>query len=93
MSRIRRKQYPKHSGDALDRFLTERSKGQDGEFSFERFGELMRSIDCPDDFVPKDGNNGTKRMTAGILLRSWFSDGRLRFKDGSTVQLDLEEAP
>lgn len=93
MSRIRRKQYPKHSGDALDRFLTERSKGADGEFSFERFVELMRSIDCPDDFVPAEGNNGTKRMTAGICLRAWFSDGRLRFKDGSTVQLDLEEAP
>ena len=92
MSRIRRRQYPKHSGDAIDRFITERSRGQDGEFSFEKFVELMQALDCPDDFVPADGNNGTKRMTAGILLRSWFSDGKLRFKDGSVVQLDLEES-
>ncbi len=90
MSRIRRRQYPKHSGDPIDRFITDRSKGANGEFSFERFVELMRSLDCPDDFVPADGNNGTKRMTAGILLRSWFADGVLRFKDGSTVQLDME---
>jgi hypothetical protein len=92
VSRIRRRQYPKHSGDAYDRFLTERSRGEDGEFSFEKFVTLMRSIDCPEDFVPVDGNNGTKRMTAGIRLRSWFSDGKLRFKDGSVVQLDLEES-
>jgi hypothetical protein len=92
MSRIRRRVYPKHSGDAYDRFLTERSKGEDGEFSFEKFVALMRSLDCPDDFVPADGNNGTKRMTAGILLRGWFGDGKLRFRDGSVVQLDLEDS-
>lgn len=93
MSRIRRRQYPKHSGDAIDQFLTERSKGPDGEFSFERFVELIRALDCPDDTIPVEGNNGTRRMTAGILLRSWFADGVLRFKDGSTVKLDLEDAP
>jgi hypothetical protein len=92
MSRIRRRVYPKHSGDAYDRFLTERSRGQDGEFSFERFVALIDSLDCPPDTIPKDGNNGTKRMTAGILLRSWFADGVLRFRDGSTVQLNLEDS-
>lgn len=91
MTRFRRKIYPKHSGDAYDRFITESSRGEDGNFSFERFVEFMESLDCPADFVPKDGNNGTKRMTAGINLRSWFSDGNLRFKDGGAVQLDLEE--
>jgi hypothetical protein len=30
-------------------------------------------------------------MTAGILLRSWFADGKLRFKDGTLVQLNLDE--
>ena len=93
MSRIRRRQYPKHSGDAFDRFITERSKGWDGMFSFEKFEELMKALDCPEDFVPKEGNNGTKRMTAGILLRSWFADGLLKFRDGSTVQLNLDEEP
>jgi hypothetical protein len=92
MTRFRRKIYPKHSGDAYDRFITERSKDAHGNFSFEAFTELMHSLDCPADFVPKDGNNGTKRMTAGINLRSWFADGKLRFKDGSTVHLDLEES-
>jgi hypothetical protein len=92
MSRIRRRQYPKHSGDAYDRFLTERSRGEDGEFSFAKFVQLVEALDCPADTIPKDGNNGTKRMTAGILLRSWFADGVLRFKDGSTVKLDLEES-
>ena len=92
MSRIRRRQYPKHSGDAIDRFLTERSKGEHGEFSFDKFAELIEALDCPPDTIPADGNNGTKRMTAGILLRSWFADGKLRFKDGSTIQLDMEDA-
>lgn len=92
MTRFRRKIYPKHSGDAFDRFITERSRGPEGEFSFDRFAELMAALDCPADFVPKDGNNGTKRMTAGINLRSLFNDGVLRFKDGSTVQLDLDES-
>jgi hypothetical protein len=91
MSRIRRRQYPKHSGDPYDRFLTERSKGDDGKFSFAKFIELMRAIDCPEDFVPSGGNNGTKRMTTGILLRSWFADGKLRFKDGTIVELDLDD--
>ena len=90
MSRIRRRQYPKHSGDAIDRFLTERSRGENGEFSFEKFVELIHSIDCPDDTIPAEGNNGTRRMTAGILLRSWFADGVIRLKSGSTVQLDME---
>lgn len=92
MTRPSRRRYPKHKNDAFDRFLTERSRGPNGEFSFERFLELMRSIDCPADFVPQDGNPGTKRMTAGICLRSWFADGKLQFKDGSTLQLDLEES-
>jgi hypothetical protein len=91
MSRIRRRQYPKHSGDAYDRFLTERSRGEDGEFSFEKFVSLIEALDCPPDTIPKEGNNGTRRMTAGILLRSWFADGVLRFKDGSTVTLNLDE--
>lgn len=92
MTRFRRKIYPKHSGDAFDRFLSESSRGEDGQFDFKLFIAFMRSLDCPADFVPKDGNNGTKRMTAGINLRSWFSDGVLRFKDGSTVALDLEDS-
>ncbi len=90
MGRIGRKRYPKHKGDALDLFITDRCRGADGGFSFEKFRELMASLDCPADFVPEDGNNGTKRMTAGIQLRSWFADGVLRFKDGSTVKLDME---
>jgi hypothetical protein len=92
MSRIRRRQYPKHSGDAFDRFITEWSRGEDGEFSFAKFVRLIEVLDCPPDTIPKDGNNGTKRMTAGILLRSWFADGTLKFKDGSIVQLNLEES-
>lgn len=91
MSRIRRRQYPKHSGDAYDRFLTERSRGQDGEFSFAKFVALVEALDCPPDTIPRDGNNGTRRMTAGIVLRSWFSDRVLRFKDGSTVKLSDDD--
>jgi hypothetical protein len=91
VSRIRRRQYPKHSGDPYDRFLTERSRGEDGEFSFAKFVELVEALDCPADTIPKEGNNGTRRMTAGIVLRSWFADGVLRFKDGTSVQLDLDE--
>jgi hypothetical protein len=83
--------YRKHSGDAFDRFLTERSKGENGQFSFEKFAALMRSLDCPDDFLPSAGNHGSRRMTAGILLRNWFADGVLKFKDGSTVKLDDDE--
>ena len=91
MSRIRRRQYPKHSGDPFDRFITEQSKGEDGQFSFAKFAALVEALDCPADTIPKDGNNGTRRMTAGILLRSWFADGVLRFKDGTSVQLDLDK--
>lgn len=90
MSRIRRRQYPKHSGDAFDRFITERSRGEDGEFSFAKMVELFESLDCPE-LIPKEGNNGTKRMTAGILLRSYFSDGVLSFKDGTRIVLNLDE--
>jgi hypothetical protein len=91
MSRIRRRVYPKHSGDAFDRFLTEGSRGEDGEFSFDKFVELIASLDCPADTIPAGGNNGTRRMTCGILLRSWFADGKLRFKDGTIVELDLDQ--
>ncbi len=90
MGRIGRKRYPKHKGDALDLFITDRCRGADGGFSFEKFRELMAALDCPAEFLPEGGNNGTKRMTAGLQLRSWFSDGVLKFKDGSTVKLDLE---
>jgi hypothetical protein len=93
MSRGGRRQYEKHSGDAYDRFLTERSRGQDGEFSFAKFVELVEALDCPADTIPAYGNNGTKRMTAGILLRSWFADGQIRFRDGSIVTLNLDEEP
>jgi hypothetical protein len=91
VSRIRRRQYPKHSGDPFDRFISERSRGEDGKFSFARMVELFEALDCAD-LIPSEGNNGTRRMTAGILLRSWFADGTLKFKDGSIVQLDLEES-
>lgn len=87
-----RRLYPKHKGDAFDRFLSERSKGADGEFSWNKFVELVESIDYPSDLIPRGGNNGTKRMTVGILLRSWFADGVIRFRDGSTHKLGLEES-
>lgn len=85
-----RRLYPKHNNDVWDRFITERSKGPDGKFSFERFCELFASLDCPD-FIPEDGTNGTRRMTAGISLRNYFPDGVLVFRDGSIVSLDLED--
>jgi hypothetical protein len=90
VSRIRRRQYPKHSDDAFDRFITERSMGQDGKFSFAKMVELFRALDA-EELIPADGSNGTKRMTAGLLLRSMFSDGVLNFKDGTRVILNLEE--
>ena len=90
MSCIRRRQYPKHSGDAFDRFISERSKGADGEFSFAKMVELFDAMDCAE-LIPSDGSNGTKRMTAGILLRNLFSDGVLSFRDGTRVILNLEE--
>lgn len=91
MSRIRRRQYPKHSGDPFDRFITERSMGENGKFSFARMVELFEAMDCAD-LIPSEGNNGTRRMTAGILLRSMFNDGVLNFRDGTRVVLNLEEA-
>lgn len=90
MTRSRR-QYAKHSGDPWDRFITERSQGPDGKFSFEKMVELFESLDCPD-FIPSEGNNGTRRMTAGILLRNYFADGVLKLKDGSTIKLRLDSA-
>jgi hypothetical protein len=85
-----RRLYPKHSGDAIDRFITERCAGPDGKFEFAKLVELFDTLNCPE-FIPSDGNNGTKRMTAGIRLRNWFADGVLEFKDGSVVRLDLQE--
>lgn len=91
MTRPGRRQYAKHSGDAFDRFITERSQDERGQFSLIRMVELFDAIDCPDHFIPVLGNAGTKRMTAGINLRSWCADGLIRFKDGSTIQLNIEE--
>jgi hypothetical protein len=91
MSRIRRRVYPKHSGDAFDRFISEESMGPDGKFSFAKMVELFKALDA-EELIPSEGNNGTKRMTAGILLRSMFSDGVLNFKDGTRVILNLEES-
>jgi hypothetical protein len=85
-----RRQYPKHKDDPFDRFITERSQGSDGQFSFSKFIELFDALGCTD-FVPVEGNNGTRRMTAGIQLRRHFADGVLRFRDGSTITLSLEE--
>jgi hypothetical protein len=87
-----RRQYPKHKNDGWDRFITERSQGPDGKFSFERFRELFDQLDCPD-LIPAEGNNGTRRMTAGIQLRSYYADGVIRFRDGSTVTLNIEDEP
>lgn len=87
-----RRQYPKHKGDSWDRFITERSKGPDGKFSFARFCELFDSLDCRE-FIPDEGTNGTRRMTAGIQLRNYFPDGVLVFRDGSTVTLDIRDEP
>jgi hypothetical protein len=85
-----RRQYPRHKNDAFDRFITERSRAANGKFSIAKMIELFRALDCPD-FVPSEGSNGTRRMTAGILLRNHFADGVLVFRDGSTVELNLEE--
>jgi hypothetical protein len=90
VSRLSRREYAKHTNDAFDRFLTEQSRGADGKFSFAKMTALFEALDCPE-FIPSQGTNGTKRMTAGILLRNWFPDGKLRFKDGSAVQLNLDE--
>ena len=90
MSRIRRRQYAKHKGDAFDRFITEESRGDDGEFSFSKMVKLFERLGCPE-FVPSEGTNGTKRMTAGILLRQWYADGVLNFSDGTRVILNLDE--
>lgn len=87
MSRARRL-YPKHSDDAFDRFITRESAGPDGEFSFARFIDLMHRLGCAH-FIPTTGNNGTKRMTAGILLRREFADGVIEYTDGTRVILDL----
>jgi hypothetical protein len=89
MTRSRRI-YPKHSGDAWDRFLTEHCAGPDGKFSFEKMVELFDALGVSE-FIPSDGNNGTRRMTAGISLRHHFADGVLHFKDGTRVILNLEE--
>jgi hypothetical protein len=86
-----RRIYAKHSGDPWDRFITEHCAGPDGKFVFAKMVELFDALDCAE-FIPSDGNNGTKRMTAGILLRSTFSDGVLNFKDGTRVILNLEES-
>ena len=85
-----RRQYAKHKGDAVDRFITKRSQDR-GQFSFAKMVELFQALDCPD-FIPAEGSNGTRRMTAGISLRNYFPDGVLVFKDGSTVTLNLEES-
>lgn len=85
-----RRQYPKHKGDPFDRFITDRTKGADGHFSFAKMVELFAAIDGPE-MIPLEGNNGTRRMTAGRNLRSYFADGIIRFRDGSTVTLDVEE--
>lgn len=85
-----RRLYPKHSGDAFDRFITERCQDETGRFEFWRMLQLFEALDCLE-FIPAEGSNGTKRMTAGIRLRNYFADGVLVFRDGSTVQLNLEE--
>jgi hypothetical protein len=89
MSRLSRREYAKHTNDAFDRFITERSRGADGKFSFAKMVELFERLDCPE-FIPSSGNHGTRRMTSGILLRNWFADGKVRFKDGTIVELDLD---
>lgn len=86
-----RRLYPKHKGDAFDRFITERSRAANGKFSIEKMIELFAALDCPD-FVPREGGPGTRRMTAGIQLRNYFADGVLVFRDGSIVTLNLEES-
>jgi hypothetical protein len=85
-----RRLYPKHSGDAFDRFLTERCADPGGKFSFDKMVELFDALGCPE-FIPSEGNPGTKRMTAGIQLRNWFADGVLNFTDGTRVILNLRE--
>ena len=90
MSRLGRRQYAKHSGDAFDRFITEQSQGADGKFSFAKMVELFEQLGCAE-LIPSEGNNGTRRMTAGLSLRRMFSDGVLSFTDGTRVILDLEE--
>lgn len=85
-----RRVYPKHKGDPFDRFITERSKDASGRFSFAKMVELFDAIDCPE-MIPLEGNNGTRRMTAGRNLRSYFADGIIRFRDGSKITLDVEE--
>jgi hypothetical protein len=85
-----RRYYPKHKYDPIDRFITERSTDEHGKFSFAKMVALFESLDCPPDFIPREGTNGSRRMTAGIQLRYWFVDNIIRFKDGSIVRL-LEE--
>jgi hypothetical protein len=85
-----RRQYPKHKDDPFDRFITERSKAGNGKFSMAKMVELFDALGCSE-FIPNEGGHGTRRMTAGIQLRRHFADGVLRFRDGSTVTLSLEE--
>jgi hypothetical protein len=88
VSRLSRRHYAKHKDDGFDRFITERSQ-EHGKFSFAKMVELFERLDCPE-FIPSQGNHGTRRMTSGILLRNWFADGKVRFKDGTIVELDLD---
>lgn len=82
-----RRVYPRHRGDAFDRFLTERTRDARGNFSMDKMVKLFRALDC-EHMIPLDGTNGSKRMTAGTNLRNHFGDGVLHFKDGTVIKLE-----
>jgi len=88
MTRRARRAYPRHIGDAIDRFLTEHCRGESGRFSMDRMIALAASLDMPDDAIPAEGSNGTRRMMLGHAMRNWFPDGVLRFRNGVTLELE-----
>lgn len=72
--------YPRHCGDDVDTILTERCRGPNGRFSIEALLDLWRGLGR-DPFELGQGNNGNKRMTAGILIRSAIARGSVKLAD------------
>jgi hypothetical protein len=72
--------YPRHSGDDVDVVLTERCKGASGSFSIDALFDVWRGLGRDPAELGR-GNNGNKRMTAGILIRSAIARGDMTLGD------------
>jgi hypothetical protein len=81
-----RRQYPQHAGDPVDRFLTERCN-HGGAFQVDELTRLCAELGHPE-WVPLDGNNGSKRMAVGRAMRRAFPDNVIRFANGSLIALE-----